>query len=135
MKLLITIFLCIHLSVALDSNELCTCSDACNKKSELGKHTWYLLHEIAKSNEDTKDNRYTLGVLMESLSYIYPCAECRPHIWEYLQEHNPEMTEEWMCHFHNDVNARLDKPLYPCDDPTPASEPLDFYDTILDMWG
>lgn len=89
---------------------------SCEKKShydELGRNTWFLLHEIVKK-ENTLENRYFFNSFMSSLSMLYPCGECSEHIKYYIEEHPPELTEEWMCHFHNDVNARLEKPLHLC---------------------
>ena len=94
------------------------CEDFCSweKKShydELGRNTWFLLNEIVKK-DNTLENRYFFNSFMSSLSMLYPCGECSEHIKDYIEEHPPELTEEWMCHFHNDVNARLEKPLHVC---------------------
>ena len=129
MKLVFILTFCMITSCLANT---CTCPEACHKKEELGRSTWFLLHETVKHNEDTNDNAYYLGTLLESLANIYPCPQCRIHIGEYLRENNPRMTEQFMCDFHNDVNARLGKPLHLCDDATPASEDPDIYDVILD---
>lgn len=96
------------------SSNTCTCPEACSRKEELGRSTWFLLHSIVKYNKDTLESRMDLGIFMEHLSYLYPCEECRTHLAAFLRENNPEMTEEWMCMFHNEVNERLGKPLWDC---------------------
>lgn len=129
MKLIFILSICMLTRGLAD---VCTCPEACEKKEQLGRSTWFLLHEIVKHNKDTDDNSYYLGSLLDALANIYPCPRCRIHIDEYLRENNPRMTEQFMCDFHNDVNVRLGKPLYLCNDATPASEDLDIYDAILD---
>jgi len=83
----------------------CDCLD----RHELGRSTWFLLHEIVKAPPTP-----AFPSLMWSLSELYPCEICRAHISEYLEEHPPEMSEFWMCTFHNAVNARLGKPIFDC---------------------
>jgi hypothetical protein len=47
---------------------------------------------------------------------LYPCSECRDHFIRNLDEIDQmEMSEEWMCAFHNRINEQLGKPVYPCD--------------------
>ena len=96
---------------------LCTvsaqqCTTQCNEKTELGRSTWHLLHEIAKH----ADPEYSPAFmnLIKILSVLYPCAECRDHISNYISNRRIEMTEKWVCQFHNSVNVRLGKPVYEC---------------------
>lgn len=83
----------------------CDCLD----RDQLGRSTWFLLHELVRS-----DPRPEFDQFMWSLSELYPCEICRSHISEYLAEHPPEMSEYWMCDFHNAVNVRLGKPVFDC---------------------
>lgn len=107
------------------SSDTCTCNEGCAEKGEVGRSTWHLLHEIAKHNENNEENSFHLAVFIESLSNIYPCEECRKHMKEYIKstvedQQMPEMSELWMCKFHNSVNERLGKALYDCDEFIPA---------------
>ena len=47
-----------------------------------------------------------------------PCEDCRKHAAAYLNNSPPDLTDThtfqvWVWKFHNDVNARLRKPLFP----------------------
>jgi hypothetical protein len=47
-----------------------------------------------------------------------PCPECRRHSLEYIQQDPPDLSSSqalqvWAWSFHNNVNARLGKPLFP----------------------
>jgi hypothetical protein len=120
MKYLILISLL--LLTQINSEDTCICKDNCDEKNEVGQSTWKLLHEMVKYNEDNEENSMHLGVFLESLSFIYPCEECRKHIRSFIEksmekgeEGMPKMNERFMCDFHNQINERLKKPLYDCD--------------------
>lgn len=91
-----------------------TCDCACEEidRDQLGRSTWYLLHEIVKHADPEYDPAFML--LMEILGVLYPCPHCREHIAEYVSTHRVEMTEKWMCEFHNSVNERLNKTIVEC---------------------
>lgn len=84
----------------------CDCLD----RDQLGRSTWFLLHEMVRSEPRPE----IFGQFMWTLSELYPCEICRSHISDYLVENPPEMSEYWMCDFHNAVNIRLDKPVFDC---------------------
>ena len=89
------------------------CNCACDK-NKLGRSTWHLLHEIAAHVEPDDTTDPSFRVFMHALSMIYPCEECREHLQEYLSNRRVELSEKWVCDFHNDVNKRLNKPIYIC---------------------
>ena len=91
------------------------CDCACNEidRDKLGRSTWYLLHEIAKHADELEDP--ALRLLLRTLGVLYPCPICRQHINEYIENHRVEVSEKWMCDFHNSVNERLNKTLVDCD--------------------
>jgi len=86
----------------------CNCID----RESLGRSTWKLLHDIVDNVDYERNDAFVS--LMGSLSEIYPCEECREHIGEYLRSTPADMTHEWLCHFHNDVNERLGKKIIQC---------------------
>mgnify|MGYP003768525039 CR=1 FL=1 len=88
------------------------CTTQCNEKTELGHSTWHLLHEIVKH----ADPEYSPAFmnLIKILSVLYPCAECRDHISNYISNRRIEMNEKWLCEFHDSVNIRLNKPIHGC---------------------
>lgn len=90
------------------------CDCACEEidRDKLGKSTWYLLHEIVKHADPEYDPAFML--LMKTLGVLYPCPHCREHIKEYLESRRVEMTEKWVCEFHNAVNVRLNKTIVDC---------------------
>ena len=91
------------------------CDCACNiDKGKLGRSTWHLLHEIAEHVESDDTTEPSFRVFMHALSMIYPCEECRKHIKEYLSNRRVELSEKWVCEFHNEVNERLNKTIYEC---------------------
>ena len=55
-----------------------------------------------------------LKEIVSEYSESFPCEECREHIKEYLSEKRVELSEKWVCEFHNDVNKRLNKSMYDC---------------------
>jgi len=89
-----------------------TCDCACDDldRDKLGQSTWYLLHEIV--NHVPPNEHFE--PFMKALSHLYPCAECRKHIGDYLSHNNVTMTKQWVCEFHNDVNVRLGKQKFDC---------------------
>lgn len=110
MKYILFLLLIIIPNITSSEEETCECVDFIPER--LGKNTWYLLHEIAKSGK----SQYDFEMFMISLSNLYPCGECADHIKEYIEENPPQLGPRWMCDFHNSVNMRLDKAIYLCDD-------------------
>ena len=107
--------------VTTQAAETCTCPEVCENKEELGRGTWKLLHDIVKVNDDTIECRGYLSKLMDTLSMLYPCMECRKHMQQFISysinsvpPKLPECTSQWMCDFHNVVNQRLNKPIFNC---------------------
>ncbi len=88
----------------------CACDDL--DRDKLGRSTWYLLHEIVKHIDEEYDPAFKL--LVKTMGVLYPCPHCREHIQEYLESHRVEMTEDWVCEFHNAVNLRLNKTIVEC---------------------
>jgi hypothetical protein len=90
---------------------VCTCPEACSGKEELGRGTWFLLHEIVKHSNATPD---VFEDFMYRLADLYPCKECSNHMFDYFFTNGIEMTKQWMCTFHDAVNTRLGKPVHGC---------------------
>lgn len=112
MKLIIIVLLI----TSVFANDVCQCPETCLGKEELGRGTWLLLHSIVRNIDKTDENELLFYDFMEILSQLYPCSECRDHFIRNLNEIDQmQMSEEWMCAFHNRINEQLDKPLYPCD--------------------
>lgn len=111
----IMIFMTIY-SFAYSIGEQAECSCSCDKidKQQLGRSTWYLLHEIAAHTPKTLENDVHFENLMTSLSHLYPCETCREHMERNLETNIVHMDSMSMCKFHNMINYQLNKPIYNC---------------------
>ena len=79
-------------------------------RERLGHSTWYLLHEIARSNP----NALYFNQFIDALSHVYPCKVCRKHFQDNLKDHTVYANPMSMCRFHNIVNSQLGKKEYNC---------------------
>lgn len=95
-------------------------------REELGRATWAFLHTMAAKLPDELSDEDVTAVenLLFSLARLYPCESCAYHFQQFIDEH-PFRTPgsrfrtrvdvaRWLCEAHNAVNARNDKPLFPC---------------------
>ena len=91
------------------------------RKAQLGRSTWTLLHTIAAvypEEPSEEDQKYHLA-LLTLLARLYPCAECGEHWRSLLKESPPELGSKfafnlWLCRLHNKVNLSLGKPEFDC---------------------
>ncbi|KAM0786590.1 hypothetical protein ACM66B_002045 [Microbotryomycetes sp. NB124-2] len=91
----------------------------------LGRHTWTFLHTTASYYplEPTKAHESSMLGLLHALPKLYPCSTCADELGEYIKQNPPEQAvkqgrtalEQWMCRVHNDVNQRLGKDDFNCD--------------------
>ena len=85
-----------------------------------GPHIWYMLHGLA---EKIKSSSYSM-LKNELIEHIYniclnlPCPSCSSHSKEYLQKVDFKKLQTkddlrlLLLDFHNNVNARLNKPIF-----------------------
>ena len=91
---------------------------------ELGRSSWTLLHSIAANHDgDGQDKTGDMSTFLQLFAKFYPCKECSDHMKRYLQAHPPDTRnkhtlQNWCCQFHNDVNRKLGKPLWNCNETT-----------------
>lgn len=92
-------------------------------RAELGRSSWKLFHTILAQypEEPTTDEREALSSYIHLFSRVYPCRECAEHFQLLLKEFPPqtatrEIASQWGCHVHNQVNKRLKKPIFDCND-------------------
>ncbi|XP_023296799.2 FAD-linked sulfhydryl oxidase ALR [Lucilia cuprina] len=90
-------------------------------KSLLGKSTWGLLHTMAAfySDNPTDNQKKDVKTFFDVLSRLYPCEYCAKDFRKDLQQNpiNVDSQKEfsqWLCQFHNRVNAKIGKPLFDC---------------------
>lgn len=102
----------------------------------LGNSTWTFLHSAAAyypSRPSTKQQT-AMASLLEALPTLYPCHSCAEALeQELLREQREKKSWEggkvlqeavksgpglrkWLCGLHNEVNARLGKPRWKCEE-------------------
>ena len=94
---------------------------------ELGRGTWNLLHRMAAkySASPSAGARAAMAAFFVTLGDVYPCDECAEHFRGMLAAPGAdaaladatasgEALGMWLCARHNEVNARLGKPAFPC---------------------
>ncbi|GAA6006526.1 hypothetical protein JCM10207_004962 [Rhodosporidiobolus poonsookiae] len=90
-------------------------------KAELGRASWKLLHTMAARfpENPTDDERETFKSFLFLFSRLYPCGECAAEFQSLLRKFPPQTSSRtaagmYLCHLHNQVNARLGKPEFDC---------------------
>ena len=91
------------------------------RRNELGRSTWTLLHTVAAKYpvKPTREDKTNAIHLIDLLTKIFPCEECRGHFKQLVQGFPPKVSSQeefstWMCEAHNIVNRRLNKPVFDC---------------------
>ncbi|GAA6015559.1 hypothetical protein JCM11491_007156 [Sporobolomyces phaffii] len=99
-------------------------SDCPPDVERLGRHTWTFLHTTASyfPPTPTAAQQRSMLDLLRALPTLYPCGTCADHLKSHLGRDPPDdavksrsEVERWMCRAHNEVNARLGKPEFECD--------------------
>mmetsp|Transcript_54941 Transcript_54941/g.174670 ORF Transcript_54941/g.174670 Transcript_54941/m.174670 type:complete len:249 (-) Transcript_54941:1221-1967(-) len=90
-------------------------------KEDLGRSTWHMLHTLAAQlpEHPSAQQQQDVNSLVKLLTRVYPCAECAKHFAETVSRHPPPVHSQkafaqWLCQIHNEVNARLEKPIFDC---------------------
>ncbi|GAA6010126.1 flavin-linked sulfhydryl oxidase [Rhodotorula paludigena] len=115
----------VGLSSAQDDAEPRLPSDCPPDVERLGRHTWTFLHTTASyfpPSPSPHQKQSMLG-LLRALPTLYPCGVCATHLGGYVQANPPERAvdqgrealEMWLCGVHNEVNERLGKDRFDCD--------------------
>ena len=89
-----------------------------------GPKIWYFFHIFSQQiNENFfLHNRKKCLKLLSSICEFLPCPECSSHATKYLKEHNFYSINSknklilFFFRFHNSVNQRLNKPIFPFKD-------------------
>lgn len=90
----------------------------------LGRHTWTFLHTSASYYPITPSpfHQTSMLSLLNSLPTLYPCSSCADELGEYMKVNPPteavkqrSTLERWLCQVHNEVNGRLGKEEFNCD--------------------
>jgi len=93
------------------------------KIERVGRGVWLMLHLLAERLK--QDPLLYRDLLQETIDKVLPCPICQADAREYLQSHpigdetHPPL---WICRFHNHVNLKLRKQVFPCE-PQSAGNP------------
>ncbi|KAI1638461.1 ERV/ALR sulfhydryl oxidase domain-containing protein [Biscogniauxia mediterranea] len=92
-------------------------------KAELGRATWKLFHTMmARFPDDpSPDDSLALKTYIQLFARLYPCGDCARHFQKLLAQYPPQTSSRnaaagWACFVHNQVNERLKKPMFNCND-------------------
>lgn len=90
-------------------------------KAELGRASWKLFHTIMAQYPETPTvkEQATLENYIHLFSQVYPCGECAVHFQKLLSKFPPQVSSrntasQWACYVHNQVNERLGKEIFDC---------------------
>lgn len=67
----------------------------------------------------TEEDSLALRTFVHLFARLYPCGECAAHFRMLLEEYPPQTSGRmaaagWACFVHNEVNARLEKEMFDC---------------------
>ncbi|KAJ8687750.1 hypothetical protein QAD02_023544 [Eretmocerus hayati] len=90
-------------------------------KDSLGSQTWAFLHTMAANYppEPTAEQKKDMKTFFRLLAEFYPCHICAADLQIHLKESPPQtdsqhQLSQWLCKIHNDINKKLDKPIFDC---------------------
>ncbi|KAK4149589.1 hypothetical protein C8A00DRAFT_18747 [Chaetomidium leptoderma] len=90
-------------------------------KAELGRASWKLFHTMMGRFPDkpTADDSLALKTYVHLFARLYPCGDCAAHFQKLLRKYPPQVSSRnaaagWACLLHNEVNKRLKKPQFDC---------------------
>ncbi|KAH9386143.1 mitochondrial FAD-linked sulfhydryl oxidase [Nematocida major] len=94
---------------------------AAERRGELGRGTWTLIHTIAAKYpaEPTREYKGDVLKFVELLTKLFPCEDCRGHFKKLVGGFPPKVSSReefslWACQAHNIVNRRLGKTEFEC---------------------
>ncbi|KAI3329090.1 ERV/ALR sulfhydryl oxidase domain-containing protein [Xylariaceae sp. AK1471] len=90
-------------------------------KAELGRASWKLFHTMMGRfpEKPTEDDSLALKTYIQLFARLYPCGDCASHFQKLIKKYPPQIGSRnaaagWACFVHNQVNKRLEKPLFDC---------------------
>ncbi|KAK4060447.1 uncharacterized protein Triagg1_10766 [Trichoderma aggressivum f. europaeum] len=107
----------------LDGESIAPKLENATLKAELGRATWKFMHTMVARfpEEPSPEERKTLETFVYLFSRLYPCGDCARHFRGLLAKYPPQTSSRnaaagWLCFVHNQVNERLKKPIFDCND-------------------
>ncbi|OAD77316.1 hypothetical protein PHYBLDRAFT_108245 [Phycomyces blakesleeanus NRRL 1555(-)] len=87
----------------------------------LGRSTWTLLHTMAAyyPEKPAEEEKKSMTRFMESFAQHYPCWFCKDDFQKHMaaepvQVVSRDALSQWLCRRHNEVNVKLNKPVFDC---------------------
>lgn len=67
----------------------------------------------------TPEDRTALKTFVQLFGRLYPCGDCARHFRQLMTKYPPQTSSRnaaaaWLCFAHNQVNERLGKPIFDC---------------------
>ena len=91
-------------------------------RRELGRASWAYLHTLAANYPEnpTKAEQDRMAKFVFTYAELYPCGYCADYTRDEMLRRPPKVANRkefqlWMCGVHNEVNYRIQKPLFNCD--------------------
>ncbi|KAI7870399.1 FAD-linked sulfhydryl oxidase ALR [Spinellus fusiger] len=87
----------------------------------LGRSTWTLLHTMAAYYpiKPVEEEKTSMKQFIESFAQHYPCWFCKEDFQKEMAKEpvdvsNRDTLSQWLCRRHNQVNVKLNKPVFDC---------------------
>ena len=91
-------------------------------RREVGRAAWAFLHTTAAYYPDhpTPQQQDDMRQFMLGMAKFYPCGYCADRTVEAMTLDPPQTQSQyaltrWLCRIHNEVNERLGKPIFDCE--------------------
>ena len=98
-------------------------------RTEFGRTTWRLLHRMATlfPSDPNEDEKRIMSNFYTGLSSHFPCKDCADHLKNEITLLPPKVSSKndlmgWLCYQHNQVNRRLHKNTFDCENLTKLYE-------------
>ncbi|KAI1119488.1 ERV/ALR sulfhydryl oxidase domain-containing protein [Nemania sp. NC0429] len=108
-------------STILEGGSIAPKLENATAKAELGRASWRLFHTMMARfpEKPSEDDSLALKTYIQLFARLYPCGDCASHFQQLLKKFPPQIGSRnaaagWACHVHNQVNERLKKPLFNC---------------------
>lgn len=92
-------------------------------RTEFGPMTWKVLHRIAATYPEhpLEQEKELAKDMFKGLARFFPCVECAVHFQKEIKIEPPKLENnkalsKWVCYQHNQVNQRLGKKVFDCND-------------------
>lgn len=86
------------------------------KIERVGRGAWLMLHMLAERFKDSPE--LYREIVVDTIEKVLPCPICQEDAREYLRG-NPITRRThpplWICLFHNRINLKLQKQVFPCE--------------------